>query len=264
MDFPAAAGHSDDATALIHQISRGIPRAINNLAIQALIAAYADNKGFVEESAARAAITESTAIGPTHPQAPRHGAGRPLLGPDRVLTARVATILTDVAPGSSHRPRLSNSGPELTSEGGRVIRELHENETALAHKAMSEPRTHLAGDQGAFLAQVNEVQRPQGFRVFGLFEARDRYAVAVVGFRRLASLAWCNVLYIDDLSTRPKYRRRGYGRLLLEAVAGEALALGCVAVHLDSGHHRYDAHRLYLEVGYEIRAHHFVRPVQEV
>lgn len=49
---------SDDAIALIHQTSRGIPRAINNLAVQALIAAYADSKGIVDESAARAAITE--------------------------------------------------------------------------------------------------------------------------------------------------------------------------------------------------------------
>lgn len=36
---------SDDAIALIHQTSRGIPRAINSLAVHALIAAYADSKG---------------------------------------------------------------------------------------------------------------------------------------------------------------------------------------------------------------------------
>ncbi len=29
---------SDDATALIHQVSRGLPRAVNNLAIQSLVA----------------------------------------------------------------------------------------------------------------------------------------------------------------------------------------------------------------------------------
>lgn len=52
---------SDDATALIHTTSRGIPRAINNLAVQALIAAYADSKGIVDESSARAAVTEVTA-----------------------------------------------------------------------------------------------------------------------------------------------------------------------------------------------------------
>lgn len=52
---------SDDAVALIHQVSRGLPRAINNLAVQALIAAYATNKAIIDESSTRAAITEITA-----------------------------------------------------------------------------------------------------------------------------------------------------------------------------------------------------------
>jgi type II secretory pathway predicted ATPase ExeA len=51
---------SDDAIGLLHQTSRGIPRAVNNLALQALVAAFADGKGTVDESAARAAITEVT------------------------------------------------------------------------------------------------------------------------------------------------------------------------------------------------------------
>ena len=51
---------SDDAAALIHQTSRGYPRAVNNLAIQALIAAYAANKTIVDESSARAGVTEVT------------------------------------------------------------------------------------------------------------------------------------------------------------------------------------------------------------
>ena len=52
---------SDDAANLIHQTSRGLPRAVNNLALQALVATYAANKTIVDESAARAAVTEVTA-----------------------------------------------------------------------------------------------------------------------------------------------------------------------------------------------------------
>ena len=52
---------SDDAIALIHQVSRGLPRAVNNLAVQALVAAYAGNKAIVDESSARAAVAEVTA-----------------------------------------------------------------------------------------------------------------------------------------------------------------------------------------------------------
>ena len=51
---------SDDAVALIHQTSRGIPRAVNNLAVHALVAAFAENKGLVDESSARAAVVEVT------------------------------------------------------------------------------------------------------------------------------------------------------------------------------------------------------------
>mgnify|MGYP001766126622 FL=1 len=51
---------SDDAIALIHQVGRGVPRAVNNLAVQSLVAAYATNKAIVDESSARAAVTEVT------------------------------------------------------------------------------------------------------------------------------------------------------------------------------------------------------------
>jgi type II secretory pathway predicted ATPase ExeA len=49
---------SDDATALIHNTARGYPRAVNNLALQALVATFATNKSIVDEAAARAAVTE--------------------------------------------------------------------------------------------------------------------------------------------------------------------------------------------------------------
>ncbi|MGH4015916.1 MAG: ExeA family protein [Pseudonocardiaceae bacterium] len=51
---------SDDAAALIHQTSRGYPRAVNNLALQALVAAFAADKAIVDESSARAAVAQVT------------------------------------------------------------------------------------------------------------------------------------------------------------------------------------------------------------
>ncbi len=49
---------SDDAITLIHDASRGLPRAVNNLATQTLIAAYAQDKSIADESSARAAVAE--------------------------------------------------------------------------------------------------------------------------------------------------------------------------------------------------------------
>lgn len=52
---------SDDAVGLIHQTSRGYPRAVNNLALQALVAAFGANKAIIDESSTRTAIAEVTA-----------------------------------------------------------------------------------------------------------------------------------------------------------------------------------------------------------
>ncbi len=49
---------SDDAVRAIHAQARGLPRAINRLAITALLAAYAAAKTIVDESSARTAISE--------------------------------------------------------------------------------------------------------------------------------------------------------------------------------------------------------------
>ena len=51
---------TDDAAALIHDTARGYPRAVNNLAIAALVAAYAAGQAVIDEKAARAAAAEIT------------------------------------------------------------------------------------------------------------------------------------------------------------------------------------------------------------
>ena len=49
---------SDDAVTMIHSVSRGLPRAVNNLATQALVATYAQGKNIADEQAARQAVAE--------------------------------------------------------------------------------------------------------------------------------------------------------------------------------------------------------------
>ena len=49
---------SDDAGDLIHQASRGFPRAVNRLAAAALLATYTTHKTIADTTAVRAAITE--------------------------------------------------------------------------------------------------------------------------------------------------------------------------------------------------------------
>jgi type II secretory pathway predicted ATPase ExeA len=51
---------SDAAAALIHEAARGLPRAVNNIGLQALVAAYAGRKAIVDQDSARAAGAEVT------------------------------------------------------------------------------------------------------------------------------------------------------------------------------------------------------------
>ena len=50
---------SDDAVARIHESGRGLPRAVNNLARQALVATYANHASVVDDKAARQAVAEA-------------------------------------------------------------------------------------------------------------------------------------------------------------------------------------------------------------
>jgi len=144
-----------------------------------------------------------------------------------------------------------------------VVRELLPPETGLAFEAMRALRTELA-DEEAFVQRVDEVQRPEGYRLAAAFEDGERRAAAVAGFRLGHNIAWGHFLYVDDLSTRPEARRHGHGRALLGWLLEEAGRQGCDQLHLDSGVglDRADAHRLYLNAGMVIAAHHFVRLVE--
>jgi GNAT superfamily N-acetyltransferase len=140
------------------------------------------------------------------------------------------------------------------------IREIVPPDTGLAFLAMKALRTQVP-DEAELVRLVDEVQRPQGYRVVGAFDREEPAAAAVAGFREGNNLAWGHFLYVDDLATRPEFRRRGLGRGLLVWLAREAARLGCEELHLDSGVQleRADAHRLYLNSGLVISAHHFAR-----
>ena len=121
-------------------------------------------------------------------------------------------------------------------------------------------RTQLT-DAESFARHVDEVQRPQGYRLVGVSEGGR--VVAVAGFRVLNTLADGRMLYVDDLSTHPDARRRGHAGALVEWCEAEARRLGCEHLQLDSavGPDRQDAHRLYMNRGMRIAAHHFEKPL---
>lgn len=145
-----------------------------------------------------------------------------------------------------------------------MIREVIPPDTGSVFRAMQALRADLASEE-SFVRRIDDVQRPEGYRLAGAFEEGVSEAVAVAGFRTGHGLAWGHYLYVDDLSTLPEARRRGHGRALLVWLFEEAGRLGCDQLHLDSGVglDRAAAHRLYLNAGMVIAAHHFARYVSE-
>lgn len=141
-------------------------------------------------------------------------------------------------------------------QDGRVIRELEDGDTALAYRAMAELRKLETID--VFLARA-ATQRREGYRLVASFEDGEADAAAVAGFRLENFLAWGKAIYVDDLSTRRQYRGRGHGGKLMDWLVAEARRLDCDQLHLDSGvgPDREDAHRLYMNKGLRISAHHF-------
>jgi GNAT superfamily N-acetyltransferase len=128
---------------------------------------------------------------------------------------------------------------------------------------MAALRGHLR-DEAEFVRRVEELQRPEGYRLVAAFEPGGEEAMAVAGFRLDHNLAWGRFLYVDDLSTLPEARGRGHGGRLLDWLAEEARRLGCDSLQLDSGvgPDRVDAHRLYFNHGLSIASHHFARTLR--
>lgn len=118
-------------------------------------------------------------------------------------------------------------------------------------------RPHLTRDQ--FVPQVRR-QEAQGFQVLAL---RDEGRVkSAAGFRLAEFMAWGRVLYIDDLTTLPEARGKGYAGMLLDWLTEHARQQGCHAVHLDTGYTRHAAHRVYLSKGFELSSHHMAKPIR--
>lgn len=103
--------------------------------------------------------------------------------------------------------------------------------------------------------RVRRQEREHGYRL--VYVEEGGVPAALAGYRVAEFLAWGRVLYVDDLVTAPASRGRGHGGVLMDWLLGEARRLACEELHLDSGVHRFSAHRLYHSRRLEISSHHF-------
>ena len=119
-------------------------------------------------------------------------------------------------------------------------------------EVMKQLRPHL--ERPTYVTTVQRLMQG-GYRLVGVVV--NGRVEAVAGYRFGESLAWDKFLYVDDLVTDERGRSKGHGKLLLDWLKLEAVAHDCRELHLDSGVHRFDAHRFYLRERMNITSHHF-------
>jgi GNAT superfamily N-acetyltransferase len=124
-------------------------------------------------------------------------------------------------------------------------------------EVIKELRPHL--EEHSFVPMVKEIMN-EGYQL-AFIEVEDK-AAAAVGFRYIQYLFNGKQYYIDDLVTLREYRGKGYGAKLLDYVFELAKENGYKHVSLDSGFQRHDAHRLYLNKGFILATHHFIKQIE--
>jgi predicted GNAT superfamily acetyltransferase len=127
-----------------------------------------------------------------------------------------------------------------------------DEEINACYSVMSELRPHVSAEQ--FLARVRRQMEIAGYKIAC---AIDGEVKAVGGFRISECLAWGKFMYVDDLVSKSDDRSRGYGGALFDWLVEYARQNECDEFHLDSGVHRFRAHRFYLMRRMEIQSHHF-------
>lgn len=118
---------------------------------------------------------------------------------------------------------------------------------------MKQLRPHLGEE--AFVNQVRRQMEGHGYSLVYIEENGEVKAAA--GYRVAEFLAWGKILYVDDLITGEADRGKGFGGTLMQWLHERAKESGCSELHLDSGVHRFGAHRLYIKGGMDISSHHF-------
>lgn len=114
-------------------------------------------------------------------------------------------------------------------------------------------RPHLV--QEDYLEKVRRQQDNDGYSLLAAIDDNGEIG-ALAGFRIAEFMDWGKILYIDDLITDPDKKRKGFAGALLDWLDAEAREAGCDEIHLDTGHQRHDAHRLYLNKGFTLSSHH--------
>ncbi len=124
-------------------------------------------------------------------------------------------------------------------------------------EVMKELRPHHNTE--SFLIAMEAMQK-EGYHLIYLQD--EGRIVSVAGFRFTTTLYDGLIIDFDDFVTLANGRSKGYGAMVFDYLVGIGKERGIKAIHLNSNHLRFDAHRFYLNKKMRIVAHHFRLDIQ--
>lgn len=134
-----------------------------------------------------------------------------------------------------------------------IIKEaLSPSDLEICFEVMKELRPHHSLE--SFITTIGEMTK-EGYHL--LYIEEDGVAVCAAGFRFTTTLYDGLIIDFDDFVTLAAARKKGYAGILFDHLVNIAKEKGIKTIHLNSAHHRYDAHRFYLHKKMNIIAHHF-------
>jgi len=142
---------------------------------------------------------------------------------------------------------------------GQDIRIATTNEIEKIIPVFKELRPHRTEDE---LRQLFSTAFQEGYKV--AYIGSDELAFSVLGFRILTFIFSGKTLKVDDLATLSSQKNKGYAGKLFQWAKAHAKRENCEHLDLDSGFHRYDAYKFYLNQGLRVESLHFGRKVSEL
>lgn len=119
-------------------------------------------------------------------------------------------------------------------------------------EVIKELRPHHSPE--SFLETMEQMEK-EGYQLWYIEDGGK--VVCAAGFRFTTTLYDGLIIDFDDFVTMTVARQKGYAGILFNHLLSIAKEKNISAIHLNSNHQRFDAHRFYLNKKMKIMAHHF-------
>ncbi|HMX78878.1 MAG TPA: GNAT family N-acetyltransferase [Ferruginibacter sp.] len=134
----------------------------------------------------------------------------------------------------------------------QILRASTNEQLLLCYGVMKELRPHHTAE--TFMETIRQMFG-EGYQLWYIED--EGKAMCAAGFRITTTFYDGPIIDFDDFVTREDARKKGYAARLFDKLVDIAATNKIKTIHLNSAHHRYDAHRFYLNKKMKIIAHHF-------